>query len=268
MRKGYREYWSRLGWIEKTLLVLLAIYALLKVTGLSSTWQFITAVAVFVFGSAALIRLTYALTRKAIWRLRNRLIAAYLFIAVVPIILILLLAGLAGYTLVGQGAAYFVRTELANRGNSVLQRAEQLAGMGGPAAGGRGRGAPGRSSGSLFCPNRTGESGKQCSSTSGTVGWDGWTGRARRRPEQGWARSRRGRPTERGWRPGRRRRPRVRVPSRWNGGRQVSEFRARCRRPHRFDAWGPRVCLGNPRCSRLFHCGRLQLHCHVHLAWD
>ena len=138
MRKGYREYWSRLGWIEKTLLVLLAIYALLKVTGLSSTWQFITAVAVFVFGSAALIRLTYAVTRKAIWRLRNRLIAAYLFIAVVPIILILLLAGLAGYTLVGQVAAYFVRTELANRENSVLQRAEQLAGMGGP--GGRGGG--------------------------------------------------------------------------------------------------------------------------------
>jgi sigma-B regulation protein RsbU (phosphoserine phosphatase) len=144
MRKGYREYWSRLGWIEKTLLVLLAIYALLKVTGLSSTWQFITAVAVFVFGSAALIRLTYALTRKAIWRLRNRLIAAYLFIAVVPIILIVLLAGLAGYTLVGQVAAYFVRTELANRESGLLRSADYLAGMGGPGGRGPGPNEPGR----------------------------------------------------------------------------------------------------------------------------
>src|ERR1035438_8136127 len=105
MRKGYREYWGRLGWIEKTFLVLLAVYALLKVTDLSPTWQFLTVLALFLFGSVALIRLSYALTRKAIWRLRNRLIAAYLFIAVVPIVLIVLLAVLAGDTLVGQVAA-------------------------------------------------------------------------------------------------------------------------------------------------------------------
>src|ERR1035441_829768 len=153
MRKGYREYWSRLGWIEKTLLVLLAIYALLKVTGLSSTWQFITAVAVFVFGSAALIRLAYSLMRKAIWRLRNRLIAAYLFIAVVPIVLILLLAGLAGYTLIGQVAAYFVRNNLANRENQVLRQAEQAAGLGGRGGGGGGPNMPGQGPGGGGFPN-------------------------------------------------------------------------------------------------------------------
>jgi len=136
MRKGYGDYWRRLGWAEKTFLALLAVYALLRATGLSPTWQFLAALGAFIFGSIALVRLTYLLTRKAIWRLRNRLIAAYVFIAVVPIILILTLAGLAGYTLIGQVAAYFVRTDLANRENRVLQLAEQAAGMGG------GRGGP------------------------------------------------------------------------------------------------------------------------------
>jgi sigma-B regulation protein RsbU (phosphoserine phosphatase) len=136
MRKGYREYLGRLGWTERTALVLLALYALLKITGLSPTWQFLAALAAFIFGSIVLVRLTYALTRKAIWRLRNRLIVAYLFIAVVPIVLIVLLAGLAGYTLIGQVAAYFVRTELTNRENALQQRAEGLAGMGGPGRGG------------------------------------------------------------------------------------------------------------------------------------
>jgi len=139
MRKGYRELWNRLGWIEKTFLFLMVAYALLRITGLSPTWQFLTALAAFVFGAITLIRLTFALTRKAIWRLRNRLIAAYLFIAVVPIVLIVTLAGLAGYTLVGQVAAYFVRTQLANRESQVFRQAEQAAGMAGP--GGRGGGA-------------------------------------------------------------------------------------------------------------------------------
>jgi sigma-B regulation protein RsbU (phosphoserine phosphatase) len=157
MRIDYRKYWVRLGWIEKTFLVLLAVYALLKVTGLSPTWQFLTALAAFVFGSIALVRLAYGLMRKAIWRLRNRLIAAYLFIAVVPIVLILLLAGLAGYTLIGQVAAYFVRTDLSNREQQVLGQARQAAGMGGGRRGGFGGfNAPGPGPNGGGPPNQAG----------------------------------------------------------------------------------------------------------------
>jgi sigma-B regulation protein RsbU (phosphoserine phosphatase) len=137
MRKGYREFLGRIGWTEKTFLVLLAIYAVLRLIGQSPTWQFLTALAAFVFGSIVLVRLTYSVTRKAIWRLRNRLIVSYLFIAVVPIVLIVLLAGLAGYTLIGQVAAYFVRTDLANRETQVFRQAEQAAGIM-PGRGGRG----------------------------------------------------------------------------------------------------------------------------------
>ena len=65
--------------------------------------------------------------RKAIWRLRNRLIMAYLFIAVVPIILIAALAGIAGYAVIGQMAVYLVNTELSHRVNGLLRPAEALA---------------------------------------------------------------------------------------------------------------------------------------------
>ena len=53
--------------------------------------------------------------RNLIWRLRNRLIVAYLFIAVVPIVLILALMLVTSYALVGQMAVYLVNRELENR---------------------------------------------------------------------------------------------------------------------------------------------------------
>ena len=53
--------------------------------------------------------------RKLIWRLRNRLIVAYVFIAVVPILLMLTLVGLGAYMLAGQVAVYLVRSELDRR---------------------------------------------------------------------------------------------------------------------------------------------------------
>src|ERR1035441_7598213 len=59
--------------------------------------------------------------RRAIWRLRNRLVVAYLFIAVVPIVLILALVVFAGKGIIGQVAVYLVDTELSRR-ETQLQR--------------------------------------------------------------------------------------------------------------------------------------------------
>ena len=53
--------------------------------------------------------------RNLIWRLRNRLIVAYLFIAVVPIVLILVLLATTAYVVVGQMAVFLVYAELQNR---------------------------------------------------------------------------------------------------------------------------------------------------------
>ena len=47
-----------------------------------------------------------------LWRLRRRLIVAYLFIAVVPILLIILLVGLGAFIMNGQLAAYLVAAKL------------------------------------------------------------------------------------------------------------------------------------------------------------
>jgi sigma-B regulation protein RsbU (phosphoserine phosphatase) len=139
MRKGYREVWGRIGRVEKILLGVLVVYAFLRLTGLSPGFSLLAGLAAFVLATVVAVRWTARLTRKAIWRLRNRLIVAYLFIAVVPIVLIVTLAGLSGYLLVGEVAAYFVRTGLEYRENSLLSQAERLSRVGGrvPGPGGQ-----------------------------------------------------------------------------------------------------------------------------------
>ena len=53
------------------------------------------------------------------WRLRNRLIVTYIFIAMVPIVLIATLAALGGYLLVNGLAVYLVTSELDRRIDSL-----------------------------------------------------------------------------------------------------------------------------------------------------
>jgi phosphoserine phosphatase RsbU/P len=50
-----------------------------------------------------------------LWRLRNRLIAAYLFIAVVPVLLLLTMAGLTAYLLYWQLGSYVIYSEMEER---------------------------------------------------------------------------------------------------------------------------------------------------------
>ena len=117
----------RLGWIEKAFLVFAAVYALLYFTRVAPALQALAALGAIILGLLALFKLARRGMRKAIWRLRNRLIAAYLFIAVVPIILIVALVGIAGYAVIGQMAVYLVSTELSHRVNGLLRPAEALA---------------------------------------------------------------------------------------------------------------------------------------------
>src|SRR5690242_12236588 len=122
MRKGYGEYWRALGRIEKAFLTLIVLYAILYFTRVAPTLQSLTALAAFFLGLVTLFRLARRGMRKAIWRLRNRLIAAYLFIAVVPIVLILSLVMIAGWAVIGQMAVYLVNTELGHRQNVLLRQ--------------------------------------------------------------------------------------------------------------------------------------------------
>ena len=56
------------------------------------------------------------------WRLRNRLIVTYMFIGVIPIVLLLLMAGVGSYLFAGQFATYVVISNL----QSALQRLEAV----------------------------------------------------------------------------------------------------------------------------------------------
>ena len=128
--KGDGLNWRRLGRIEQAFFIFAALYALLYFTGAGAGFQFLVLVAAFVSGVIALIRLARRAMRVAIWRLRNRLIVAYLFIAVVPVVLILLLMGVTFHAVIGQMAVYLVNTELNNRMRSLSFPADSIVNAG------------------------------------------------------------------------------------------------------------------------------------------
>jgi sigma-B regulation protein RsbU (phosphoserine phosphatase) len=81
--------------------------------------------------------------RHLLWSLRNRLIVAYVFIAVVPILLLLTMAALSGYIMYSQLGAYIFNREM----QATLTRLESLADtilVASPAGGRDGDAKPGR----------------------------------------------------------------------------------------------------------------------------
>ena len=110
-----KSLWKRLGRLDKIFLALLILYFVLlfaaPLSGFTTFLQFV----VVVLAAWIALRFARVALRKAIWRLRNRLIVAYLLIAVVPILLILALVGLSLSMLAQQVAVYLVRSELDRR---------------------------------------------------------------------------------------------------------------------------------------------------------
>lgn len=69
----------------------------------------------------------YSLKAAVIWRLRNRLIVTYLFVGVVPILLVIALVYFGTYLVVGQVATYLVSSELHRRAAVLESPARFLA---------------------------------------------------------------------------------------------------------------------------------------------
>jgi len=107
--------------------VLLAAYAALGWIAPRSGFRLALEIASVVAGLWLAIRLLRLVARQALWRLRHRLLVTYLFIAVVPIVLIAGLAALGGYMLVYQLASYLVTTELDRRIDGLAAAASGLA---------------------------------------------------------------------------------------------------------------------------------------------
>lgn len=84
---------------------------------------FLSTIAVIYF----IMRLIPWVRHHLMWRLRNRLIVAYLFIAVVPVVLLLSMAGLASYLVYLQLGAHLLEDDLNDRAAVVMASAESLA---------------------------------------------------------------------------------------------------------------------------------------------
>ena len=85
------------------------------------------ALVALLLSSAVLLRWLRWGIRKLIWRLRNRLLVAYVFIAVVPVVLLVALAAIGAWILAGQIAVYVVASELDRRAKYLAEVAEGLA---------------------------------------------------------------------------------------------------------------------------------------------
>jgi len=104
------------GYLALALEVLRAIFRPAAGSMLSGWASFISFVFIFVAG---LMGLRW-LRRVLMWRLRNRLIVTYVFIGVIPIILLVAMALLAGFLFAGQFATYVAMSDL----QSELQHLE------------------------------------------------------------------------------------------------------------------------------------------------
>jgi len=118
--------WRGLGRVEKVSLVLIVAWALIFFSGIGQRYQTLLGLAALFMGVVMIIKIGRMALRNLIWRLRDRLIVAYVFIAVVPIVLLLALILVTSYALVGQMAVYLVNLALENRARTLSVRAESL----------------------------------------------------------------------------------------------------------------------------------------------
>ncbi len=113
--------------LVRLFLALLALYLVLEWTQVAGWLATLLAVVLVVSGAILSVRPIRHFLRKSIWRLRNRLILTYVFIGLVPIVLILALAAIGTYIVSGQVAIYLVSSELDRRAASLADPVRILA---------------------------------------------------------------------------------------------------------------------------------------------
>ncbi len=122
-----REFWRR---VSRSDLIALGLFAaggvafFLELTGgLFSFLKFLAVLA----GLYLLLRFIGWWRTRLLWSLRNRLIVAYLFIAVVPVLLLVALAIFSGLILYTQLGGYLLYDEMRQRVQTMADGAEQIA---------------------------------------------------------------------------------------------------------------------------------------------
>jgi phosphoserine phosphatase RsbU/P len=121
------EVWSQLSWLDLVCAAIVAAGLLLALLGINGgVFSFLEYLAVLA-GLYLLVRFVSWWRNRLLWSLRNRLIVAYLFIAVVPVLSIVTLAVLAARILYSQLGAYLLYEDLHQRVAMVADIADHIA---------------------------------------------------------------------------------------------------------------------------------------------
>ncbi|MFN7997878.1 MAG: SpoIIE family protein phosphatase [Bryobacteraceae bacterium] len=127
MAARLKTFYRSLGSAEKVFLVLFILMWVFSYLAPASGFGLLITFAAWIAGFIVAVRLARSGIKKVIWRLRNRLIVAYVFIAMVPIVLILALVAVSTYGITGQIALYLVNSELDRRTNILRGAAGAIA---------------------------------------------------------------------------------------------------------------------------------------------
>ena len=127
LSEKFRQVWRRLSRIDVFAILLIVggtICAFLDLnSGVASFLKFFAVLATVY----AVVRLAGWWRTRLLWSLRNRLIVAYLFIAVVPILLIVTLVVVAGQILYSQLGAYLLYDDIHRRVSVMADITEHIA---------------------------------------------------------------------------------------------------------------------------------------------
>ncbi len=128
-----RQLWRRLSALDHSALLLAVLFGVIwlaRAAGhelpllLATLFQFFF---YFFIGGYLLYRLASTFRERLLWSLRNRLVVAYLFIAVVPVLLLVAMAGLSATLAYRQLAAYLVYKDVQTRIGSLQALADSVA---------------------------------------------------------------------------------------------------------------------------------------------
>ena len=123
----FQDFWRRLSRLDMVALVVFIAGTLVSVTAFQGgAISFVKYLAVLA-GIYLVVRMIAWGRNRLLWSLRNRLIVAYLFIAVVPILLIMTFVVLAGNFLYSQLGAYLLYEDLHRRVEMITDIGQHIA---------------------------------------------------------------------------------------------------------------------------------------------
>jgi len=122
-----KEVWSHLSWLDIVCSAIVVIGLLVELFGLSGGISSFVEYLAVLAGLYLLFHFIGAWRNRLLWSLRNRLIVAYLFIAVVPILSIVILVVLAARILYSQLGAYLLYEDIHHRVELVADIAQHIA---------------------------------------------------------------------------------------------------------------------------------------------